>query len=277
MPSARAVVREDTGTALACVGTRYVPIQPAEAMELAEALAHGQSATLQAPVVLAGGADVVFKAKGDEFKIGSDVVRAEVWVRTNNTGRAPLTASLRLWRKVCSNGMFVVMAGRGVSVRIRHVASGAERVRMLAGMGRAFSQARETATETIIRMMATPLDAKGGALRAYYERVMPIPQAAADASAAEIAKVQEQVRHITAIRRDWAGTFLRELDERDAGAANGPNVWLAMNSVTNWAQHRMPIRGARQHPERREYANLPGGAGAELTERAYTAAVGLLK
>jgi hypothetical protein len=276
VPNARAVIREDTGVALACVGSRYVPIQSADAIELAHSLADGLGLGSARVQVLTGGADVVIEHKGEESKVGSDVLRRVVTVRTNNTGRAPLTASAGVWRKVCSNGLFLPI-GRQTSIRIRHTASGADRVKMLGRMQRDIQASQETGTETILRLMARRIDHKGGELRDFYSQIMPTPAAAdAGATIAQIREVQEETQRIMAIRRDWAGTFLRELDARDAGSADGPNAWLALNSVTNWAQHRMPIRGERQNRERRAYSNLPGGAGAELTERAWSVAAAMV-
>jgi hypothetical protein len=254
---------------------RYTPIQSAEAIELASTLAEGLGLNSPEVRVLGSGADVVIRHRGPEEQLGSDVIRRDVLVRTNNTGRAPLIAASGVWRKVCSNGLFLPI-GKATTVRIRHTASGAERVRMLARMHRDIQQTQETGTETILRMMSRPIDYKGGELRDFYARIMPTPTTEPGASLADIRKAQEETERIMSIRRDWSQTFLRELDARDAGNAGGPNLWLAMNSVTNWAQHRMPIRGANAHPERRAYSNLPGGAGAELTERAYSVAAAMV-
>lgn len=267
-PNARAIVREDTGAVLGLCGTRYTIVQPAEGIELAQALAG--STPIGSCTVLGRGADVILTARGEEYQLGGDTLRNETLVRLNNTGRSPVSVSAAVWRKVCSNGAFAPIGRGRVALTIRHTQSATERIRFLARAADAVRRGHETMQETIVRLMGAPIDAKAGELRAYYEKVLPTPTAK-DSSKAELARIQAETQRIMGIRREWLGTFLRELDTRGVGDA-GPNYWLAANSVTNWAQHRMPIRGERQHPERRTYSNLPGGDAADMTERAFAVA-----
>jgi hypothetical protein len=271
VPNARAVVRNDTGEALAAVGSRYTICQPAEALAIAQALAPAGAEPKVA--ILGNGADVVIDWRGPEFQVGGDTLREQVTMRANNTGRAPLVVTAGLWRKWCSNGAFAAVKGKSCAVRIRHTASGPARMRALMHLSAELSTARASLTDTFRALMARTVNPRGDEVRAYFERLAPLPELPAQATTAQRQAHADESADVRARRANWFRTFEAELSVRGVGADNGPNAYLALNAVTRWAQHGQEIRGARQHPERRIYANLPGGRGAELTVEAQRAAV----
>lgn len=270
IPGSYAVIRTDTNRPIGSVGGRWTPIQPSELSELAIAIGEKSGCRNSEIKVMDEGRDIIIRMKGEEYTVGNDTLRKDTIVTCNNVGKSPVRAAASVYRKVCSNGLFLSTGTGQEWVSIRHTKSGPERVREIIRMGNALKEAHETHTETFLRLMMRPVSYKSGGVRDYYERLMPYPKLSSDATSDDRENFEKETAKIKNIRREWLTTFLQELDARDSGNPIGPNAWLAMNSVTKWAQHSMRV--VRDNPEKREYNNLPGGKGYELTQAAYNEA-----
>ncbi len=285
-----AIRRTGTDIVYGVVGSRFTNIQPAEVVAVAEEFAKVSGGTLESSYALKHGERFgCTVALPGHLEVGTSndkQVRC-VSFDSGNDGGTVFTASATCLRLVCMNQWYSLMTagkargnlrrGNLARVVIRHTQSGTDRVRrirqIVETMLAAFAE-----TETIMQaLQAYKIDPKAGQLRDYYTQILPDPIApAATGNYREdrenAAAYEKEAAEVKSIRRCWFNTF----EEERAALASDPNLWLAYNSATKWMQHTMGIRGVSKDPERRAFANLPGGKAHTMTETARDVALAMI-
>jgi hypothetical protein len=114
---------------------------------------------------------------------------------------------------------------------------------------------------------------------AYYDKVlplMPLPGMTAGENAeqyeAKVEKIERANRKTERIREDWIDTLQTE---RRILKVPAPTLWLALNSVTKWAQHDRTVRGESDDPMMRLWSNRFSD-GFDRTNEAHDIAVSML-
>jgi phage/plasmid-like protein (TIGR03299 family) len=119
----KALVRSDTGAALANVSTDYKVLQPAEVLEFYRDLCEASGLfTLETAGSLHGGKKVWAMAKSKlDLKIGaSDIVLPYLFLATSYDGSMATTGKFTTVRVVCQNTLAMADSGHGAAVRIPH-------------------------------------------------------------------------------------------------------------------------------------------------------------
>lgn len=143
-------------------------------------------------------------------------------------GSSAFTASLGLYRDVCSNLQMITLAGESISAKIRHTKSLPNRVDELVKTFRALANKWHKVVDTANEMQSRSL-----VLRDYVEEIFPQPRNASD-------------RTRRSYSRRFAAIQSRILRERMATGNNSH----ALNTVTAWEAFQ-GVQGYVQHDQRR--------------------------
>jgi hypothetical protein len=90
---------------------------------------------------------------------------------------------------------------------------------------------------------------------------------------AKVEKIERANRKTERIRDIWRDTLNME---RQILKSQSPNLWLALNSVTKWAQHERTVRGESDDPMMRLWSNRFSD-GFDRTNEAHDLAMAMLK
>ena len=241
----KAITRTDNGRIFCVSSSRYVPIQNEEVASVAESLCGTGGAFFHKARAFKDGARVTFALAVPDanFTIGaSDKIETFLLCTASHDGSAAVSIMPFARRLVCQNGMTRVIADVARRISVRHVKSGADRLRIdasrvLSEEIRRFAGFREKARELAAREFSalefeTFLDG-------LFDR-----------------KKEEETIHGLNRRKELEFLFYH-------GTGNeGKTAWDAFNAVTEYNQQR-----GRLNLEAREYSTIYG-AGAELEERA---------
>ena len=259
-------------------GKVWEAIQPEEVKEVARLIATLTNGTIERSYALNAGQrfGAVIALPGHLVLGSKDVNVKCITIGCGNDGSALIGMS-HMMRLFCSNQYYSLIDSNRkhakkaqVVLRIRHTKNGAERVRMATKIAQQLSAAFLSSEEMAYKLSNRPIDAKNGELAAYYDKVLPYP-AKPDSFKDEKEKetFEQTMERLRAIRGSMRDTFVRECEQLQTG----PSLWLAMNSVTKWAQHDMRIKG-KDDPENRAWsADQPDGNGFKMTIAAQIAAL----
>lgn len=262
VPRARAVVRMDTKQPLSVVGSRFQPIQNADAFGFFDHLVVKRKAVYELAGSCDGGRRVWIQAKlpGEMWITKQDNVEKYLLLTMLHGGGSlwVLTTPRRVW---CKNMLLAVLEeGKSRAIRIRHIGDIGEKVReaerLLDLSVTSFDAFAEQAKAFAGRMI------KKEALAAYFETLVPNP------------KDGDPARAI-GTREDFQRLF-------ESGKGNDlPTVrgtlWAALNGVIEFVDHERSTRVKQGQDEAaNRFKSAQFGSGAVLKERAWTEALALL-
>ncbi len=107
LPNHRAVVREDTGTALGVVSPEYQPVQNDQLVGFVRALAAQAPVNVELAGCFKHGAVTFIQARLPELdlRLGADVTRSYFMLTNGNDGQRPLVAGFTTIRAICMNSL----------------------------------------------------------------------------------------------------------------------------------------------------------------------------
>jgi hypothetical protein len=276
----KAVTSEGHGVGM--VGNTYTMVSMDDLFALAESvcLAHGTGRIVSVGT-LHGREDFFIDLEiGKEFRNGEDVSKAFIGLTNNAVGNRPVIGGAHSERMVCANTLNLAlrhMKNSPRTVKIRHSKTAHNRLQeanRILGLSMA---AFDAADEEMHSMIAMELSDSG--VKSYYDKVMPIqaiPVKTADLSDDAFDKAVDSIeranRKAERIRDEWMDTLDTEMKILRVGS---PNLWLAMNSVTKWAQHTRTVRGESNDAMLRLWSNRYGD-GYDRTNEAHDLAVEML-
>jgi len=106
-------------------------------------------------------------------------------------------------------------------------------------------------------------------LSSFYDAIMPYPEQPKDDDG--IVQYDRRYAKVHRIRQEW----LRTLNEESDSLSTSKNLWLALNSVTNWQQHESSVHGSLSNRLKRESSNR-FGANYTKTNNAHDIAYAML-
>lgn len=262
VPRARAVVRMDTKQPLKVVGTRFQPIQNADAFRFFDHLVGKRKAVYEQAGSCDGGRRVWIQAKlpGEMWVTKQDNVEKYLLLSMLHGGGSlwVLTTPRRVW---CKNMLMATLReGKSRAIRIRHVGDIQEHLReaerLLDLSLNSFDSFAEQAKAFAGHMI------KKEALAAYFETLVPNPQ---DGDPARAVATRE--------------TFQRLFESgkgNDLPTVRG-TLWAALNGVVEFVDHERQTRTKEGEAEdQNRWKSAQFGSGAALKSRAWSQALALL-
>jgi hypothetical protein len=282
VPSQFLLTRSDTGAAIpAVVGSDYTPAQWSDRWSLADALCSlipGASISTAGTVWSGSDCFISISVPAPSTPTPSnDPLRTCLNLIGNNTGRRPELASACFTRIVCNNTLQCALGEDAPTVRIPHFSSLPARLRASRQIAEALFPSLVRTAELIHKFTLHSLTLP--AVSTYYDAVLPLPPAPRVTGNAEQDDAAQQtylraLARVQSIRDSWRNTLLLE----SAQLHTPPSLWLAYNSVTAYAQHTFKPKAtlaSQSTADRRFYSNT-FGAGAKLSDLAFTSAVATL-
>jgi hypothetical protein len=270
------------GYGVGMVGNTYTMVSMDDLFALAESvcLAHGTGRIVSVGT-LHGREDFFIDLEiGQEFRHKDDVSKAFIGLTNNAVGNRPVIGGAHSERMVCANTLNLAlrdMKGSPRTIKIRHSKSAHNRLQeanRILGLSMAAFDAADTEMHAMIA-----LELSDSGVNWYYNKIMPIqsiPAKAGDMSDDAYDKAVDSIeranRKAERIRADWIDTLDTEMKIL---RADSPNLWLAMNSVTKWAQHTRTVRGESNDSMLRLWSNRYGD-GYDRTNEAHDIAVEML-
>ena len=263
------------GVPVGIVGEGYTMLTMEDVLAVAESvcLAHGTGKIVSAGT-LHGREDFFLDLDiGKEFRHKDDVTKPYIGLSNNAVGLRHMEGGAHSTRIVCMNTLNLALRelrGSPRSIKIRHSKSAHDRLReanRILGLSMAAFDAADAEMHAMIGMVLSE-----SGVNAYYDKIMPILSIPASADEEEADKIERANKKAGKIREEWWDTLNKErLTLREPE----PTLWLAMNSVTNWAQKSRTVRGESSDPMLRLWSNRFGD-GADRTNEAHDAAVEML-
>jgi phage/plasmid-like protein (TIGR03299 family) len=270
------------GHAVGMVGEKYTMLQMSDVLAVAEdiCLAHGTGRIVSAGT-LHGREDFFLDLDiGKEFRHKDDVSKSFIGLSNNAVGSRHFLGGAHSYRIVCANTLnlaFQDMKGSPRCVKIRHSKGAHNRLqeaKRILGVSVAAFDAADAEMHAMIAATLTESQVNG-----YYGQIMPIlpipakeeRQTAEDFDAA-VEKAERANRKTVKVREEWWNTLD---NERKILRVDSPNLWLAMNSVTKWAQQDRTVRGESADSVLRLWSNRFGD-GYDRTNEAHDVAVAML-
>ena len=197
---------------------------------------------------------------GKEYRCGDDVCKPFIGLSNNAVGNRHFIGGAHTTRMVCANTLHLMLGEvkkSPRSMKIRHTRSAfnrlAEAKRILGLACAAFDQSDEE-MQAMIAMAMTDVE-----VQSYYNKIMPLMSVPALISGenaeqyeAKVNQIDRANRKTDRIRDEWIETLQIE---RQILKAPTPTLWLAMNSVTKWAQHSRTVRGESEDSTMRMWSN----------------------
>lgn len=286
----RGIVRQDSGAMLGSVGSRYKPIQNAEAFGFMDALLSDFGARYETAGSIFGGEKVwmMVRLPAQAFAVnGSDRVEPYAIFTNPHDGSGAAYCFPTTERVVCANTFRVASQGRGnKGISIRHTGDVKARVKSAqCAMGLAV-KGFESFAETAQAMAATRIDPKEYASNVL-DRVLAVTAAQAAAGFDLMEGVLMMTEAEQAAKRaefdnecEKRENILEDILTRYESEKNGVNgmrgsVWAAFNSVTESADHG--AAGGRYTGEQvarasRRFDSVLNGRADEVKQVAYTLA-----
>lgn len=256
-----ATVRTDTDEALGVVGSGYAPIQNREAFGFMDALSgdgrveyHTAGALRKGEVVwMLAKLPGVIRVRGTE-----DVTEKYLCLTNSHDG----TATLKVWwtpvRVVCQNTLRAAMRNMDEAVSIRHsgdVAAKVGEAQRVLGLAVHYYDD----LEGIINKLAG-VQMNRAMLTKYVEEVFP-------------AKAGKEVPAQTRTAREAVIAGMDAPTNRLEGIAG--TAWAAYNALTEYVDHRLPIRARGADEKEARLTSIWFGHGARLKAKAWSAAIAL--
>lgn len=282
-----AIVRADTGKQLATVGSRYIPIQNADAFGFMDELLGEHNARYETAGALFGGEKVFMLAHFPKqaFSVnGTDAIEPYVAICNPHDGTGCANLFPTSVRIVCHNTYRTACrTGANRALKIRHTGNIKSKIRdARKALGMAvesfdeFRQAAESMTTKRIEpgpffnnVLDSVLDVTQEKMRQGFSFADAIANGATRESAdAERKKFQNACEN----RREILADILDRYESRTNGI-NGMRgtAWSAFNAVTEHADHVKPGRrtGSLDDQRSRRFENVLSGAADEMKQVAF--------
>ncbi len=232
----RAVVREDTGEAIAVVGSRYTPIQTVDFLTRLQPVLDTGTLKLRSALSIDSGRAVIIEAQLPKPIVvkapggKDDVLLRRVLYSNTYDGTQPMTLKDYMLRQWCTNGATHILGME--SYTLRHTSSAEFKAKQMASAVEASLNRFQLVEATVRRFLATPFSAKQ--MERVAARLYPVPDGSDVPT--KTANAREALQGLF---RAGQGTF-------------GRTAWDAVNAVTEWNTHHRPVRG----DENKELARL---------------------
>lgn len=289
-----AIVRQDTGAMLGSVGSRYVPIQNADAFDFLDSVLSEFGAKYESAGSLYGGRKVfmVVRLPEQRFAVnGSDEIDAYGVFSNPHDGSGVGNFFPTSMRAECANTLRTAInrdAGKGI--RLRHtgnVRAKIDSARHALGLAvKGFSEFRQHA-ETLAR---TPLPSIQNYANDVLDCVLDVTAADCDKGAgllASVLKVSESERELAAKcfsrKIERRGEILTDILNRYDSEKNGVNgmrgtAWAGLNAITEFADHSgiaSHRKGSEETRASRRFESAISGDGDDLKQAAFSQALAL--
>lgn len=277
----RQAVLRDESIILGTVGKGYTVSQNAEALGVVEVLIGEGGMTIETAGALGEGEVAWLMLKNhSDIKIGSDIVKPYLLVKTSHDGTSGVSAVPTAVRVVCQNTLNMVKDRATISVK--HTQSIKDKLAEAKRILGSFGKAKAEAERLYSAMASTPLSL--AQLADYWQEVFP-------------GKVKNEAEESRAIVDEWlngesrnvvAGMLRNRGDEKadpieerrdmvayllnNGKGAAGETVWGAYNAVTEFVDHVYVSRQDGTYRTHGAQSALFGG-GAQIRDRAWTKAL----
>lgn len=285
-----AIVRADTGKQLATVGSRYAPIQNADAFGFMDELLGEHGARYETAGALFGGEKVFMLAHFPQqaFSVaGMDAIEPYVAICNPHDGTGCANLFPTSVRIVCHNTYRTACAkGANRALRIRHSGNIKGKIREARrALGMAvesfgeFRQAAEAMTQTRLEAMPyfnSVLDSVLDVTQEKMRQGFSLADAIANGATRENADAErKKFQNACDNRKDILNDIISRYESRTNGI-NGirGTAWSAFNAITEHADHVKPGRrtGTLDDQRSRRFENVLSGAADELKQVAFAMA-----
>ncbi|MBC8523004.1 DUF932 domain-containing protein [PVC group bacterium] len=273
IPDSYYLSRNDTREPIAGnLGADYCPIQPEEIADIVDQIVVNPGiGRVTSCGTVNGHQDFWIDCEIDrQFRAGEDVNQPFISFSNNNTGRRKFLAGAHLHRVVCNNTLNLANREMKTSPRcvaIRHSRNASER---LVHAKKTLSVVLATFDQFDAEMHAMiGKEMSASDISCFYDMVMPYPSKPMDED--DLDKYDRRYNKVHRIRQQWLGTLHQESDKLSTTS----NLWLALNSVTNWQQHDSSVHGSMNNQLKREASNR-FGANYTKTNKAHDIAYAML-
>lgn len=223
----QSVIREDTGEAIAVVGSRYCPIQTTDFLEALNPVVESGLLKFVSALSVDNGRSVVVEAQLPEPIVlkapngKEDVLLRRVLYRNTYDGTRPQALQDYLLRQWCKNGA-THMLGMTSHI-IRHTASAEGKFGQVLKAVDASLKRFETVATNAKMLSAAPFTIKQ--MTEVADRLFPTAPGKEPTTRTEKARAA-----LVELFHNGQGTF-------------GKTAWDALNAVTEWNTHQRPVRG----------------------------------
>lgn len=261
-----AVVRQDTGDAIGCVGSRFEPIQNKHAFAFVDDVCANKLARIEVAGALGRGEKVWVVARVDgEYRIGQsdDVIEPYLFFSNGHDGKLALTCMFTSVRVVCQNTFNIAFSDKknkkaeGKFFSCRHTATVHNRaeaaIKILNLSMERFQKYSEIATLLSYKQVNSE------ELKSYFLEVVPDNETAKKNTRTE------------GIRNDLEALFVQGEGNQMTGVRG--SLWAAFNAVTQFVDHH---RTTRETGTNSRLASTQFGSGAAMKDHAWDVAVSML-
>jgi phage/plasmid-like protein (TIGR03299 family) len=255
-------VNEETKEALAIVGGRYKIVQNEDAFEFLDSVVGSKDAMYHTAGALGKGESIWLLAKLPKNILISkdDVVEKYLCLTNSHDGTSALRVFFTPIRVVCQNTLTLALKDRCSMVSIRHTENCKEKItkaREVLGLAIDFYDEVELDFNALSKTKVTTPQRKD-----FYEKLLRI----SDKEDSEVSARKKNMME--------AMTVLGE-----NGKGNKPfrgTAWSLYNSVTEYIDHSMSVKGLKEDPTRKAQS-IVFGSGARKKARAFNLAMALVK
>ena len=247
-------VRSDTKAALGVVGSGYKPFHNRELADLVTQL--GEGVEVETIGTIHNGKRVWFLVRGETIAVTDrDQTQTYLMIAAGHDGSMAVQAFWTSVRAVCLSTFRRAIGGRKGGIVIRHEGKLESKIGDLRNaLGLMGAETRAEAAEAMAlnaREMKTE-DVQRFFLEVYSRAVAPIP------AKPETESEQKARDKALDVISEWGQLF----DADRARTGNGATAWTAFNAVTEWYDHRSPVKGKNDAARRDNatYAALWGTA-----------------
>ena len=276
--SRMATYRTDTGALLGVVSAGYKVFQNREVAQIADGVVGEASAMFHTAGALYGGRRVWFLVKLPEslVVVGDDVVDQYLLLATSHDGWHGIIGQFTPIRVVCDNTLTAALAeffeerraDRSLTnsdkVYIRHTPNAKidlDEIRRTLKISQRYFEVAGEAYRAMSARQLTDMTLKG-----YFEAVVPVTEPTPEKP--EAGARARQIHEALAV------LFQQGRGNQLPGVAG--TLWAAYNAVTEWVDHSRGI--TKQGAPRKGWAEAAlFGEGSEIKQRAFDAAVAVLK
>lgn len=238
------ICREDTGACLGIMRGQYEPIQNSEAFAFFDRLIGQGAAVYDTAGALRGGKQVWLLAKVNGMvKINGEEHREYALMLTSHDGSYALQVQYVMERVVCANTLSIALRGASNVCKIRHTPNWTN---------------KEAEAARVLNLGEHYFKDLSAALTGMNDKLLTREQMDEFTKVLCPAKDDESTR-IKNIREEIAGLF------SDGLGNQGRSRWDALQAVTDYADHRMTLRG--KNSSRLESSTQ--GAAAALKQKAF--------
>ncbi len=267
IPDQYATIRMDSGKPLGVVGSRYVPVQNKNALNLLDSIVATGEAKYEVAGALGNGEKVWLLARLPEsVAIAGEEHLPYILLANSHDGKSPLIVQMTAVRVVCQNTLAVALNEGRKQFRARHtpdITNKVEEARVILGLAHSYFNAMVQEAEKLVKVKPTESQ-----LEEFFGKLYKIDAATVHELVGNtknpVGNNERHVDNILALYHTGLGNY----DTPVEGTA-----WALVQSVTDYLDHSIKLNNGSKQEARFEKSMF--GQNADVKQRAWDMAIAM--